>query len=464
MFGLNPIFTTDSYKASHFLQYPPGTQYVTSYVEPRHNKTGNVDEVVFFGLQAYLRNLQAVSHYDVDAAKQFFSDHGVSFNENGWRRIVDVHGGRLPIKIEALPEGTVHGFGVPQVQVQNTDPEFPWLTSYVETALLRAVWYPSTVASVSRSVKKTIVEYLEKTCDALDWKNTILPFRLHDFGARGASSSETAMLGGMAHLVNFMGSDTVEGVLGARRYYDEPMAAFSIPASEHSTITSWGPDHELDAHTNMLDQFLKPGSLVASVSDSYDLFRCLSEYWGGALRDRIVNSGGTVVVRPDSGDPAEIVLKTLEILGDKFGFTVNSKGFRVLHPSIRVIQGDGVNPDSIKRILFNMYLKGWSAENVAFGMGGALLRGVNRDTLGYAMKANSVVIDGEDRPVSKNPKTDPGKASKSGQQAVARVNDVLTAVPLNELGGRVNYLRVVYRNGTIMNETTFAEVRSRAAV
>lgn len=460
----NLILNTDSYKASHYLQYPPGTTYVSSYIEPRG---GQFDEVVTFGLQAFIKQylMNRVTLSDVMEAAEVFAAHGVPFNEAGWKYIVDEHGGYLPLEIEALPEGTVVRPGTMQVQVVNTDPAVPWLTSYIETALLRAVWYPSTVASLSRRAKQYIYNALTITADDPDAE---IMFKLHDFGARGASSSETAGLGGMAHLVNFMGSDTVEGLMYARRYYGEPMAGYSIPAAEHSTMTSWLRDGEVEAYRNMLLKF--PTGLVAVVSDSYDIYNAVSNIWGDKLKPLIEGREGTLVVRPDSGDPVSTPIEVIERLGAKFGFTTNQKGYRVLPPQVRVIQGDGMNLDTIRRLMDTMEQRGLSASNVAVGMGGGLLQQVDRDTCKYAMKANAAMVNGEWRDVFKDPATDQGKASKKGRLAVVRdadIDDFRTIRKddmLRYLDPRCNKMQVVYRNGELLKEWSFAEVRERASI
>jgi len=460
----NLILNTDSYKTSHYLQYPPGTTNVSSYIEPRG---GEFSEIVTFGLQAFIKAylLTPITIRDVMEADAVFGAHGVPFNRDGWKHIVDKHNGYLPIRIEALPEGTIVAPGTMQVQVINTDPKVPWLTSYIETALLRAIWYPSTVASLSRRAKQFINNALEITADD---PAAELPFKLHDFGARGASSSETAALGGMAHLVNFMGTDTVEGVVAARRFYGEDMAGFSIPASEHSTMTSWLRSGESAAYANMLDKF--PEGLVAIVSDSYDVFNAVANIYGNELKAKIEGRNGTLVVRPDSGNPANMAVQIVERLGAKFGFTTNSKGYRVLPDYLRVIQGDGMDIDSIPRLLSNMEQAGLSTSNIAMGMGGGLLQKVDRDTCKYAMKANAAKVYGEWRDVYKDPITDQGKKSKKGQLAVVMDADTGTLRTmrkddvLKNLDPRCNLMQVVYENGELKNETTFAEVRERAAL
>ena len=317
--------------------------------------------------------------------------HGEPFDRSLWDHILKEHGGMLPVEIRALPEGLVVPVKTPLVTVVNTDPACFWLTSFLETALLRAIWYPTTVASVSYACKSIIKEAFEKSsCE----DPAALAFKLHDFGARGTSSQESAAIGGMAHLVNFRGTDTVSGILAARKFYGEPMAGFSIPAAEHSTITSWGKDREDDAYLNMLTQF-GDSPMIAVVSDSYDIFNAVDNIWGDRLKRAVLQGKPTLVIRPDSGDPATMPIEVIERLGNAFGFTMNAKGYKVLHPKVRVIQGDGITHKTIGRIVFNLLeMGGWSIDNLAFGMGGGLLQHCNRDTLKFAMKCSAIKVDG----------------------------------------------------------------------
>jgi nicotinamide phosphoribosyltransferase len=457
----NLILDTDSYKASHFLQYPPAASGLFAYIESRG---GDYDRTLFFGLQYVLdRYLSTrVTAAMVDEAKAFFAAHGEPFNEAGWRYIVDELGGRLPLEIRAVPEGSVVPTGNALVSVRSTDPKVFWLVSYVETLLLR-VWYPITVATQSWAIKQTIADYLRATSDAPEAQ---LPFKLHDFGARGVSSEESAGIGGMAHLVNFRGTDTVSGVRYAQRYYAAGMAGFSIPASEHSTITSWGRGRELSAYRNMLNQFGGQGRMFACVSDSYDLYGAIENLWGGELRQDIVASGGTVVIRPDSGNPVEVALRSAILLDDAFGHTVNGKGFRVLN-NVRVIYGDGINRRSIRDILANLKVNGYAADNIAFGMGGALLQQVNRDTQKMAMKTSAILLPDGWHEVYKAPATDPGKASKKGLLSTFRsrlTGEYMTirtdqAAPDNEWEDQ---MRDVWRDGELLVRQDFEGVRARS--
>ena len=459
--GRNLLLRTDSYKASHWLQYPPGTQRVFSYVESRG---GAFTHAVFFGLQAWLREYLSapVTRDDVDEAAAVFALHGEPFNREGWLRLVERNGGRLPLRIRAVPEGSVVPVHNVLATVENTDPDCFWLTSYVETELLRAIWYPTTVATISAAAKAVLLRYLEANSDDPEGQ---IGFKLHDFGARGVSSNESAALGGLAHLVNFQGTDTVMALVAGRRWYGCEMAGFSIPAAEHSTITGWGRDHEADAYRNMVAQFGKPGAVFAVVSDSYDIFNACDRLWGGELKEVVERSGAALVVRPDSGDPAETVLKVANILAARFGTTTNRKGYRVLK-TVRIIQGDGIDLRSLRTVLANLHHHGFAAENVAFGMGGGLLQQCNRDTLQWAMKCSAMEVDGIWREVFKQPVGDASKASKKGRLTLAggqaagwrtvRV-DGPEGTPADEA------LETVFEDGELRRMQGFDDVRRRAA-
>lgn len=464
----NIILTTDSYKASQWLQYVPNTKAISSYIEARGTTLENVDESVFFGLQAYMMEYltKPVTLEDVEEAESFLVPHGEPFNKEGWLKLIDRHGGYLPLEIEAVPEGTVMPLSNVQLQVTNTDPDFYWLPSYMETSMLRGVWYPSTVATVSRRGKQFIGTALDLTSD-IPIEDQI-GFKLHDFGGRGVSSGESAMLGGLGHLVNFLGTDTVEALIAARKYYGEEVAGFSIPASEHSTMTSWGRDREADAYRNMLEVFGGDGKLVACVSDSYDIYKATRDIWGDELAEMVKNTGGTLVVRPDSGNPHVVPIEVIEILMEKFGYTTNSKGYKVLPDFIRVIQGDGITIESLPRILSNMESRGISADNIAFGMGGGLLQQVNRDTLKYAMKCSARQTEtGEWVDVFKDPIAG-GKTSKAGRLGLATQGGVgsvsLRTLPKEVADKLGNELQTVYRNGEIFKTYTMSEVRENTKI
>jgi nicotinamide phosphoribosyltransferase len=402
-------------------------------------------------LKEYLSN--PVTLDDVAEAEDFLGRHGEPFNKRGWIDMINEYGGYYPVRIRAVKEGTVVPTYNALVSVENTDDRFAWATSYIEPPLLRSVWYMTTVATVSWSIKQLIMQYLEETGDP-----STIDFKLHDFGARGVSSLESSALGGAAHLINFKGSDNIAGILAARDYYHEPMAGFSIPAAEHSSITSWGRDREVDAYRNMLTQFAKPGALLAVVSDSYDIFNAC-DMWGTVLKQQLLDSGAVVVVRPDSGDPASIVLDVVKRLDKWFGSVVNAKGYRVLN-NIRVIQGDGINEDSIRAILQNLKGAGYSADNVAFGMGGALLQHVNRDTQKFAMKTSTVRINGVWVDVFKDPITDSGKRSKKGRLALIKDGSTGEFKTVPNPNDNDSFLEIVWENGELKRDQLFTELRA----
>lgn len=450
----NICWLSDSYKVSHWKQYPAGTKKVYSYFEPRAG--AKFDKTVFFGLQYFLMEYlegQVVTKDKIDEAEELFNSHfgGKVFHRTGWERILNKFGGRLPIEIKACPEGTIVDSSNVLMTVENTDPESFWLTNYLETLLVQ-VWYPSTVATQSRAMKQVLLSYLEKTGDP-----SLINFKLHDFGFRGVTCPEQAAIGGAAHLINFLGTDTVPGLVLAKRFYNEFMAGFSIPASEHSTITSWLKEHEVDACRNMLEQY--PEGLVACVSDSYDIFNCCANIWGGALKEQILARNGTLVVRPDSGYPPEIVVKVLDILGEKFGYTINSKNYKVLDPHVRVIQGDGIDFAMLDLILSAMEKSGWSADNVAFGSGGGLLQKLNRDTQKFAFKCSSALVGSSERDVFKQPITDSGKKSKSGRLKL--VNDGGNLITVASSDPRDDVLQTVFKNGEVLNKQDFIQIRKR---
>ena len=457
----NILLLTDSYKITHWRQYPPKTEIVYSYFESRG---GKFDHTMFFGLQYFIKEYLegvVITYEKIRDARKLLSAHlgdPSLFNEQGWRHIITEHGGKLPIKIKAVPEGTIVPNGNVLMTIENTDPECFWLTNYLETLLVQT-WYPSTVATQSREILNMIHGFAELTGDP-----SIINFKLHDFGFRGVSSVESAGIGGLAHLINFIGTDTINALVFAKEYYNEECAGYSIPASEHSTITAWGKDNEALAMENMLDQY-KDNPVIACVSDSYDIFNACANIWGDKLKDKIMGREGTLVVRPDSGDPKTVVVEVLNILYDKFGGTLNKKEYKVLDPHIRVIQGDGVNIDSIREILEHMEDNGFSTDNIAFGMGGALLQKLDRDTQSFAFKCCSVNIDGKEIDVFKRPVTDTSKASKAGRLKLISINgadgNTLRTIKAS-ITQEADVLQEVFLNGEITKEYTLSEVRKNS--
>lgn len=476
----NVITATDSYKQTHWRMYPPGLEFVESYFESRAG--GEYDETVFFGLhhllKAYLEGIR-VTQGLIDQAEElcklhFGQNDKEIFNRAGWERILHTHGGRLPISIRAVPEGTVVPESNALFVITNTDPAVPWLVNHLETILVE-LWYPCTVATISRMQKKVLKKALERsgTTDALPDK---LHFMLHDFGFRGSSSIESAAIGGAAHLVNFVGTDTLAAIELLQQYYSAEMAGWSVPAAEHSTITAWGREGETDAYRHILEQF--PRSIVSVVSDSWDVENACREIWGKELHSDIVfnahhrfdGDGQTLVIRPDSGNPEIVLPQLLDILGKAFGYSENEKGFKVLPDCIRMIQGDGINRRSLPSLLDAIMEAGWSLDNFVFGSGGGLLQDCTRDTLRFAMKCSWVQIDGVGRRVQKQPKTDPTKNSKAGRLKLIKVHepwsgnvevwDTFKTVTRNQPGD--DQLVEVFRDGVVLVNPTLEEIRERA--
>jgi len=451
----NIILDVDSYKVGMYKQYPKGTQYVSSYIEARGSKDIDYDETVFFGMQYFLKEYLSnpITMDNILEAQEIYELHGEPFNLEGWLSILDNYDGYLPLKIESVLEGQVLKTGNVLVQVTNTDSEFFWLTTWIETALLRTIWYATSVASNSRTIKKLLTNYAIRSGSSLDG----IEFKLHDFGSRGVSSKESAGIGGLAHLIPFRGTDNIEALIYGRNYYNIKMAGFSIPASEHSTMTTW--KNEYDAMVNMLDAYPEY-PIVACVADSYDIYKAV-EFIGTKLKLKIQESGKTFVVRPDSGDPTIVPIEVIKKLMNYFGFYMNKDGYKTLPNYIRVIQGDGITKDSIKAIITQLQKHKLSLDNIAFGMGSGLLQQVNRDTYGFAMKASNIIINGKAHDVFKDP-IHGGKPSKKGVLGLYHNENDGFVTERYIPSAKHNSLEVVYYNGKISGETTLDEIRQRA--
>jgi nicotinamide phosphoribosyltransferase len=464
----NILLMTDSYKVTHYRQYPKGTTKVSSYLEARVG--GEYREVMFFGLQYILKRHmvgRVVTREKIERAATLFAAHfgdPTLFNRNGWEHILSDHAGVLPVRIKAVPEGMVIPEGNVLMTIENTCPRCAWLVNYLETILMH-VWYGCTTGTISREMKKVIKAALAKS--GTDTEEN-LAFKLHDFGYRGASSPESAAIGGAAHLANFMGTDTFAAIEMLMEYYGASMPGFSIPAAEHSTITSWGREGELDAYRNMLQQY--PTGLVAVVSDSWDIRNAVRNIWGGALLPEVFSRKGVLVIRPDSGDPCTILPELLECIGSTFGYVDNEKGYRRIHDKVRLIQGDGIKRSTIGGILRAVMAAGWSADCLAFGSGGGLLQDCNRDTQRMAMKCSYIGINGVGRDVFKQPVTDPTKNSKKGRLMLAgsplfETSNGSRFITLPEgTPGFDDVLKEVFVDGELRHEYSFDDVRAHAAL
>lgn len=466
----NLILATDSYKIGHWQQYPEGTEAVYSYFESRPG--ADFPYTVFFGLQDIIKKFlvgSVVKQHAITEAAVLAGDHfgnGHVFGYDRWQHIVDEHNGYLPLRIKAVPEGTVVPVGNVLMTVENTCPDCYWLTNAVES-LLTHVWYPSTVATLSRTTKEMINGFLEATADSAEG----LPFMLHDFGYRGATTHDAAAIGGAAHLVNFMGTDTLPAMILAIDSYnaDRSTLAFSVPATEHSVMTALGREGEFDQVDRLLEQY--PTGIISCVADSYDIYNFVEEICT-TYKDRILARDGKFVVRPDSVTPQHAYPSTLTAwivnrLYEAFGGEINSKGMKVLDPHIGCLWGDGIDPHGIKNILGQLQVDGFSAENMVFGMGGGLLQKVNRDTQRSAFKSSAQKRNGIWYDIFKDP-LDSSKASKKGRLML--VKDTLgnyETLPLGDFHDHVatgDLLEVVFEDGVAFNVQTFDEIRERAAL
>jgi len=481
----NLILCSDAYKYSHHRFYGTEMTKMISYMESRG---GKFEKTLFYGLQIVLKQYLegiAITKEEVDEAYDYLgTKYGVFgrddvFDRSKFDYIVDKYDGKLPISIKAVPEGTVVDVKNVLFTIESLDENCAWLTNFLESILLQ-VWYPITVATLSREVRKIVTDsFLD--CTSYDNKtiNFLVDFVLNDFGFRGVSSVQSAKIGGSAHLVNFKGSDTVIASKLVRDIYNtDTIYGLSIPATEHSIMTLKGEEGELELMKRVLKTF--PTGLVACVSDSFNIFRACKDYWGGELRDLILSRpaepGNQLVIRPDSGHVLRTLKEIFDILFDKFGYTVNEKGYKVLPPQVRVIQGDGVNLDSIREIYAMLKAEKISPENLALGMGGKLLQAdINRDTNNFATKACFAVVDGKDTDVVKSPTemdadgniTRSFKKSKKGKLKLVKNEDgsyrtVTSSDP--DFDTVKDELVEVFRMGELLVDWTFEEIRQRATV
>ena len=465
----NLILLADAYKYAHHKFYYPGTTQIYSYMESRG---GMFDETIFFGLQYFLKEyLQgpAFTQQDLDEADSFLQQvfgRDDVFDKTKFQYILDKYNGHLPVKIKAVGEGTAVPTSNVLMTIENTDPECYWLTNFLETLLMQ-VWYPCTVATLSNQIRKVVTQFYSET--ATEGAEAGIDFVLNDFGFRGVSSVESAKIGGAAHLINFTGSDNLAGSGMAINYYDaQKVYGLSIPATEHSICTLLGREGELEIFKHVLRCF--PTGTIACVSDSFNIFKACKEYWGGELKEEILNRDGTLVIRPDSGDPIMTLLEIFEILFETFGFTTNTKGYKVLPPQVRVIQGDGVNYTEIINIYNALKTNGISAENLVLGMGGALLQKVDRDTQKFALKCSSAIIDGREIAVEKSPTemdaqgniTPSFKKSKGGRLKLVKINGIFKTVNQQEHLELEDELNTVFENGELVNTITFERVKVNA--
>lgn len=482
----NLILDTDSYKNDHGRMIKEGTEFIYSAITPRRaNEFTSL--IVVAGHQYLIKEYltgQRITEEMIDEAEAEIEAQGYQFNRERWEYILKQHQGKLPLKIKAIPEGTVVPVGCPIVTIVNTDPKCAWLVSYVETMFLRGMWFMTTVASTARELKSYLSEVMFKHTG-----QKYVGFHVHNFGARGASSYEASNMAGMAHAMLFDGSDDLQSNRNIKYYYNTSNNfTSSVIASEHSVSCS-NSDAEknvdfpiavkmLDILEEAVDRYNKTGKgvpVVSIVIDTYDAFRFVKDYLGRDLKDRVIQlgkKGGKVVVRPDSGDPVEMPIRILEILLNIFGYTENEQGYKVLPPYIGVIQGDGINSKSIRTICEKLEERKICLSNIVFGMGGKLTHPEKgRDTFSFAMKASAQynINDGHWVDLFKNPITDTGKRSLKGRVTTfkSKNNDSIIAdrIELLEINKNLEDMMVdVFLDGESLNETKFEEVRERVNI
>lgn len=487
----NAMLLTDGYKLDHRRQYPEGTQYVYSNWTPRSNAyfPEAEDGAVVFGVQYFIKKylIEAFNRHffsmDEEIAVASFKrriDTFLGENQVGVEHIRSLHRlGYLPIRIKSLPEGSVCPIRVPMLTVVNTHPDFFWVTNFLETIMSCELWLPMTSATTARIYRKELERHAEKT--GFD-KDIMLGFLCHDFSMRGMAGLEASVTSGMGHLTSFVGSESIPAIGAVEEYYnmdaEKELIAATVPASEHSVMCAGGKEDEFGTFKRFITE-LYPKGFVSIVSDTWDLWQVVTDFIP-RLKDEILSRDGRLVVRPDSGDPVDIICGVpqkfmlpvsehekkgvYELLWDVFGGTVNENGYKVLDPHIGVIYGDSITLDRQKEIYRRLEEKGFAATNLVLGIGSYTYQYRTRDSLGFAMKATWCQVNGEPREIFKQPKTDNGM--KNSLKGLIRVdkdeNGVYYATDCvskeQEQGG---CLETVFEDGKLVKEVSMNEIRER---
>lgn len=472
-FPRNIVLDIDSYKNDHGKMLPADTTKIFSTIVPRRANR-YTDMIKAMGHQYAIRRYlcEPVEPWMLDEAEIELREQGFSFDRARWEHILTAHNGYLPLEIRAVPEGMIIPVGVATVTIINTDPKCGWLTSYIETMFQRVCWKMTTVASISYDLYQYLDDIMHKHCGEYGKVN----FHLHNFGSRGADSYESDILAGMAHLAaGFNGTDCAQANRNIKHYYNTAKAyGMSVSASEHSVMCTWSDsEHQDDVNAvkmmlDLLEEKLDSGigaPIVSIVGDTYDIYRLTRDYIGGIFHNRVVElgaRGGKVVVRPDSGDPLTMCQDVIKILMDKFGYTVNKFGYKVLPPYIGVIQGDGINNDSIRHIVARLDRARISLENIVFGMGSGLTHDAGRDEFSFSMKATARYDGHQWHDLMKRPITDLGKQSLKG--CVSTYLDKRSGKIFSERSDFavddhiIDLLETVYVDGKIIREYSFDEV------
>ena len=499
MFKQTSLTSADSYKLGHADQYPEGTNKVYSNFTPRSEAHFNVPEqykdgkIVWFGLQAFLQEMHVIWNEtffslpweSIEQEHSAFVAPFVGPRGFDMSRLRALHNlGYLPLHIKALPEATRVPIGVPVLTITNTHPDFYWLPNFMETWMSSELWKSSTSATTSYVYRKIIDRYADLTGGSkefVDWQG-------HDFSTRGMSGILDSAKSGAGHLLSFMGTDNLPAVKLVNDVYygKETFVGGSVPATEHSVMCASGKETEIETFRRLIND-VYPSGVVSIVSDTWDFWKVITEY-AAELRDDILAREpdqfglAKVVFRPDSGDPVLIICGdpdaplrspefkgAIECLWDIFGGTINEKGYRTLNQRVGLIYGDSITPHRCEEILNRLARQGFASDNVVFGIGSFTFQYQTRDSLGFAMKATYVEIDGVGQAIFKDPKTDSG--TKKSAKGLLRVdwgkNDDFEQVryilrndvdEFDEAGG---CLQTVYTDGVFLVNEKFARLRER---
>jgi nicotinamide phosphoribosyltransferase len=482
---LNPATAIDGYKVDHRRQYPDNTEVVFSNLTARTTRRENTDHMVFFGLQHFIKSF-LIKNWEEDFFKlekgevlrrfERRINNYLGPNNVGTQHIADLHDlGYLPIKIMALPEGSVYPLRVPCLVIFNTDERFFWLTNYLETILSTNVWGMCTSATTAHQYKKLLTAYALETDGSTDFVN----WQGHDFSFRGMFGAEAAAMSGAAHLLSFTGTDTIPAIDFLEDYYgansDLELVGGSVAATEHSVMCAGGMDNELETFRRLI-QDIYPAGIVSIVSDSWDFWQVMTDFTV-KLKSQILARDGKVVFRPDTGCPVKMICGdadapkgspeykgAIECLWEVFGGHHTQQGYKLLDPHVGLIYGDSITLERASAICAGLKAKGFASTNVVFGIGSYTYQYATRDTDGYAVKATFAKIAGEDREIFKAPKTGDGtKNSAKGLVAVYKdaqgeffLKDQVSWHEVNNCE-----LQTVFDNGKLVNEVTLAEIRAR---
>lgn len=475
---MNFMFNTDGYKLDHRRQYPVGTQYVYSNFTPRTSRIDGQEKVVWFGGQYFLseymmtranRDFFDRSKDVVLAEYQEFMDSYLGPNDIGVDHIAALHDlGYMPLEFRMREEGSLVSLRTPFLTVENTHPDFFWVTNYFETLMASVLWLPCTSATIAyryHQLLRSAAEVQAGPVDFVQWQG-------HDFSMRGMENPEAAALSGAGHLLSFTGTDTIPAIkLLETYYYGEGLIGGSVAATEHSVMCAGGMETELQTYERLLR--LYPNGVLSIVSDTWDLWNVLTNIVP-TLKNMILSRNGKLVIRPDSGDPVKIICGdpdapvdtparkgVVQLLWEIFGGTQTSAGYRILDEHVGVIYGDSITEQRARDIIGRLDMKGFSSANMVFGIGSYTYQYNTRDTFGTAMKATAAIINGVEHHLSKDPITDNGiKKSASGRIVVNADGSMTDGLHHKEWEKADSLLKLVWRDGEFIEQTTLAKVRA----